>query len=173
MIVALGLPLKVAIIILDCILSMLLSDFTALGPISMPTPPTVALVEFFHADTVASVHPFPVSWYLISLLWVYLCSCMHIMSVLCSTADAVSSGSLPILFKVQTLNVAMCIVCLHFSSFCCLSSVADFSNTEARAPTSAGRAPPFFYPREERCGLCMWFECGSWLYFDGCFYSHL
>ena len=39
-----------------------------------------------------------------------------------------------------------------------LSSVADFSNTEARAPTSAGRAP--ILPREERCGLCMCFECG-------------
>ena len=95
---------------------------------------------------------------------------MHIMSILCSTADAVSSGSCPILFKVLTLNVAICIVCLHFSSFCCLSSVADFSNTEARAPSSAGHAP-FFYPREERCGLCTWFDCGSWLSFDGCFYS--
>ena len=31
---------------------------------------------------------------------------------------------------------------MHFSSFCLSrSSVADFSNTEARAPTSAGRAP--------------------------------
>ena len=38
MIVALGLPLKVATIILGCIFSMLLSDFSALGPISMPTP---------------------------------------------------------------------------------------------------------------------------------------
>ena len=66
---------------------------------------------------------------------------MHIMSILCSTADAVSSGSCPILFKILTLNVAICIVCLHFSSFCCLSSVADFSNPEARVPTSAGRAP--------------------------------
>ena len=28
------------------------------------------------------------------------------MSILCSTADAVSSGSCPILFKVLTLNVA-------------------------------------------------------------------
>ena len=56
-------------------------------------------------------------------------------------ADAASSGSCPILFKVLTLNVAICIVCLHFSNFCCLSSVADFSNTEARAPTPAGRAP--------------------------------
>ena len=63
------------------------------------------------------------------------------MSILCSSADAISSGSCPILFKVLTLNVAICSVCLHFSSFDCLSFVADFSNTEARAPTSAGRAP--------------------------------
>ena len=54
---------------------------------------------------------------------------MHIMSILCSSADAISSGS------CLTLNVAICSVCLHFSSFDCLSSVADFSNTEA------GRAP--------------------------------
>ena len=141
MIVALGLPLNVAAIILGGILSMLLSVFNALGPISIPTPPTVALTEFFHADTGASVHPLPVSWYLISSVCVYLCSCMHIMSILCSTADAVSSGSWPVLFKVLTLNVAICIVCLHFSSFYCLGSVADFSNTETRAPTSAGRAP--------------------------------
>ena len=45
---------------------MLLSDFNALNPISMPTPPTVALIEFFHTDTLASVHPLPVSWYFIS-----------------------------------------------------------------------------------------------------------
>ena len=76
------------------------------------------------------------------------------MSILCS-ADAVSSGSWPILFRVLTLNVAICIVCLHFSSFS-LSSVANFPNTEARAPTSAGRAP--FLPRAKNdavyvCGL--------------------
>ena len=117
MIVALGLPLNVAAIILGCILSMLLSVFNALGPISIPTPPTVALTEFFHADTVASVLPLPISWYLVSSVWVYRCSCMQIMSILCSTADAVSSGSWPILFRVLTLNVAICIVCLHFSSF--------------------------------------------------------
>ena len=105
----------------------------SLGPISNPTPPTAALTEFFHADTVASDQPLPVSWYLISSVCVYLCSCMHIMSILCSSADAISSGSCPILFKVLTLNVAICSVCLHFSSFDCLSSVADFSNTEARA----------------------------------------
>ena len=33
---------------------------------------------------------------------------MHIMSILCSSADAISSGSCPILFKVLTLNVAIC-----------------------------------------------------------------
>ena len=123
---------------------MLFSVFNALGPRSIPTPPPDALTEFFHADTVTSIHPFPVSWYLISSVCVYRCSCMQIISILCSTADAVSSDSWPILFRVLTLNVAICIVCLHFSSFClCLSSVADFSNTEARAPTSAGRAPFF------------------------------
>ena len=116
MIVALGLLLNVAAIIRGCILLMLLSVFNALGPINIPTPPTVALIEFFHADIVTSVHPLPASWYLISSVCVCLCSCMQIMSTLCSTADAVSSGSWPIQFKVQTLNVATCIVCLHFSS---------------------------------------------------------
>ena len=61
MIVALGLPLNVAVNILSCILSMLLSVFNALGHIRISTPPTVALTEFFHVDTVASVHPLPVS----------------------------------------------------------------------------------------------------------------
>ena len=106
-----SLPLNVAAIILGCILSMLLSVFNALGPMSIPTPPTVALTEFFHADTVTSIHPLPVSWYLISSVWVYRFSCMQIMSILCSTADAVSSGCWPILFRVLTLNVAICIVC--------------------------------------------------------------
>ena len=178
MIVALGLPLKVATIILGCILSSLSSDFKALGPISIPTPPTVALTEFFRIDTVASVHPLPVSRYLISLLCVYPCSLMHIMSMLCSTADAVSSGSCPILFTVLTFmcryvsayfqlvkstinttpNVAICIFCLHFINFCCLSSIVDFSNTEARAPNSAGRAP-FLHARR-----MMWFIHVVWVW---------
>ena len=93
MIVTLGLPLNVAGINLGCILSMLLSVFNALDPISIPNRPTVALTEFFHAYTVASVDPLPVPWYLISSVCVYLCSYMHIMSIVCSTADAVSSGS--------------------------------------------------------------------------------
>ena len=156
MIVALGLPLNVAAIILGCIHSMLFSDFNALGPISIPTPPIVALIEFFHADTVASVHPLPASWYLIYSVCVNLCSCMHILSILCSTADAVSSSRWPILFKVLTLNVAICIVCLHFSSFYCLSSAADFLNTEARAATLAGRAPLLPVRRTMRFLYVVW-----------------
>ena len=116
---------------------MLFSDFRAHGPISILTPPITALTEFFHAVAVASIHPLPVSWYLISSLWLYRYFCMHIMSMLWSIADAVSSGSCPILFKVLTLNVTICIVHLHFSNFY-LSSVADFLNTEA------SRTCPFF-----------------------------
>ena len=68
--------------------------------------------------------------------------------------DAISSGRCPILFKVLTLNIAISSVCLHFS-FCRLSSVADFSNTEARAPISAGRAP--FFTRAKSDAVCV---CG-------------
>ena len=143
MIVALGLPLKVAAIILGCIFSTLLSVFNALGPTSNPTPPTAALTEFFHADTVTSDQPLPDSWYLISLVCVHLCSCMHIMSILCSSADAISSGSCPILLKVLTLNVAICSVCLHFSSFDCLSSVAVFFEHWGQG-SNLSRTRPFF-----------------------------
>ena len=80
---------------------------------------------------------------------------MHIMYILCSTADAIISGSCSVLFKVLTLNVAICSVCLHFSSFCRLRSVADFSNTEARAPNSAGRTP--FFTRAKSDAVCV---CG-------------
>ena len=69
---------------------------------------------------------------------------MHIMSMLWSITEAVSSGSWPILFKVLTLNVGISIVFLHFSIFCfSLSNVADVLNTRARDPTLAERAPFF------------------------------
>ena len=61
-------------------------------------------------------------------------------------ADAVNASSFPILFKVLMLNVAICIVCLHFSNFCCLSSEADFLNTEARGLQHQQDAA-FFYLR--------------------------
>ena len=150
---------------------MLLSVFNALGPISNHTPPTVALTEFFHANTVGTVHPLTVSWYLICSLFVYPCSSMHIMSILCSLADAISSGSWPILFKVLTLKVAICILYLRFSSFWCLSSVADFSNNEARAPTSAGFSPFLPARRAMRFVYVVW----VWVMviFRWLFYSHL
>ena len=94
---------------------MLCRDFKARNPISIRKPPVDALREFSHA--VATVHPLPISLCLfLSSLWVYLCSCMHIMSMLWSIADALSSGSCPILFQVLTLNDAICIVRLLFSN---------------------------------------------------------
>ena len=103
-----------------------------------------------------------------------ICVLVHILC-LCydSMADAVSSGRWPILFKVLTLNVAICIVLLHFSNFCfSLSSIADFSNTGTRALTLDGRA--LFLParRAMQFGqvVCVWIMVISrWL----CFYSHL
>ena len=136
---------------------MLLSVFNALGPISIPTPPTLHWQSFSMSIQWLVSIDFPISWYLISSVWVYRFSCMQIMSILCSTADAVSSGSWPILFRVLTINIAICIVCIHFSSFC-LSSVAAFSNTEVRARTSAGRSP--FLPSRRAMRfmyvVCVW-----------------
>ena len=74
---------------------------------------------------------------IINILAICVCVLECILCLLWSTADAVSSGSCPILFKVLMLNVAICIVRLHFNHFS-LSSVADFSNTEARVSISAG-----------------------------------
>ena len=154
MIVSLGLPLKVATIILGWIFSMLFTDFRACGPISIATPPIVTMTEFFHTDAVACVYPLPLSWYLISSLCVYICPLMHIMSILWSMADAVNPGSCPFLYKFLTLNVVIYIVCLHFGIFCYLSSVADFSNTKARAPVSAGRAPFFTRAKSDVVYVC-------------------
>ena len=61
MIVVLGLPLKVAAIILGCIFSRLFRDFKARGPINIPTPCIVVLKEFFLANAGAGVYPLPVS----------------------------------------------------------------------------------------------------------------
>ena len=175
MFVALGLTLNATTIILGCILLMRISDFRSRGPISLPTPSIVALPELFQADADAdtNVHLLPLSWYLIYSLWMYLCSCMHIMSILWSITEAVCSGSWPILLKVLTLNVTICIVRLHFSNFCfSFSTVAEFSNTWSRAPTSAGRTP--FLPAGSviRSGQVVWvwvMVIFQWL----CFYSHL
>ena len=68
MIVVLGVPLKVATIIVGFIFSVIFSDFRARGPISIPSSPIVTLTKFFHADAVANAHKLPVLWCLISSL---------------------------------------------------------------------------------------------------------
>ena len=82
MIVVLGLLLNVATIILSCIFSMLISDFRARGPISIPTHPFAALTEIFHADPETNIHPLTALWYFISSLSRYLYFCSDIMSTL-------------------------------------------------------------------------------------------
>ena len=161
-----------ATIILGCIFSMLFSDFKTCGLISIIKPSIVALTEFFHAVTETNVYPLPIPWYLISLLWMYLCSSMHIMFILWSIAETLSSGNCPILFKILTLNVAICIVRLHFSNFCFnLSSVADYLNTGVRAPTSVGCVPFLPARRAMRFGQMVW----MWVMviFRLQFFSHL
>ena len=112
---------------------------------------------FFHADAETNIQPLPVSWYFISSLWRYLWSCMHIMSMLWSITETVSSGSWPSLFKVLALNTAICIMLLHFSNFCfSLGSVVHCSNTGARTPTPAGSATFLLARRAMRFGLVVW-----------------
>ena len=62
------------------------------------------------------------------------------MFILCSAADNVSSDNWFIVFKVVTLNADMLAMFLHLSKLG-LGSVADFSNTGTRAPTSAEHTP--------------------------------
>ena len=63
---------------------------------------------------------------------------MHIMSILCTVVDAVSLANIFTVLKVLMLNVTMLTMLLHLSNFALgLGSVTDFSNTRARAQTSA------------------------------------
>ena len=57
---------------------------------------------------------------------------MHMMSILCSAVDAVSSGSRFIVFK--SLNIKYYYVDNAFASKFSLRFIADFFNTGARAP---------------------------------------
>ena len=149
MIVLQGLQLNVATIILGCIFSILISDFRACGPISISTPSIEALTEFFDVDTETNVHLLLVSWYCISLLWKYLCSCMHIMPMLWSIAETISSSSWPILFKILTLNVTICIALLNLGIFC-------FSLS-----SNQGRSRSFFNLRKGWWSLDIRFEYES------------
>ena len=65
-------------------------------------------------------------------------SAVDMMSILCLTTDAVSSGICFTEFKLLPLNVSMLTMFLHLSNFTLgLIFLADFSNTETRTPTSA------------------------------------
>ena len=67
-------------------------------------------------------------------------------------------------FKFLTLNVVIRIVLLHLSNFC-PSSVADFSNTGARAPTLAESIA--FLPMQRMMRLWVWvMVIFQWLYFN-------
>ena len=151
--------IKVPTIILDCIFSMLFSEYRACGPISIPTPPIVALKEFFpwrHWDKRPSIASI-----VIFNIFAMNISGTHIMPMIIYVAGAVSLGSWLILFKVSTLNVTICIMRLHFTNFFSLSSVAYFFfSPGAKVSTCTGCA--LFCPCEERCGLDKWFECESW-----------
>ena len=96
----------------------------------------------------------PVSWYLISSLCVYICSWLHIMSMLCSTANAVNSSSFPILFKVLTMNVAICIVCLHFSIFLLFELCSWFFEHWGQASNLTRRRPFFTRAKSDAVFTC-------------------
>ena len=73
------------------------------------------------------------------------------VSILCSATDNVCSSNWFTMFKVLTLSITMLTMSLYLNNFCLgLGSVADFLNTEARAPTSIECTPCL--PCEERCG---------------------
>ena len=74
---------------------------------------------------------------------------MHMMSIFCLAAHTVSSGSWFIVFNALTWKVAMLTMLLHQSKLG-LSSVADFSNSRARALTSVEHTLCFC---KELCGL--------------------
>ena len=165
----LGLPLNVATTILSCIFSIQLSGFRTHRQRSIPIPMT-ALTVFFHTDAEVNVHALPESWYFIfASLWWCLCPCTHIISILCSATDVVSSGYWSILLKVPMLSVAICPMLLHLSNFYLFEFCSWFSfNPEAWNPTSAGRTPFSLTQRVMRFGRIGWMRVMvtfRWLFF--------
>ena len=93
------------------------------------------------------------------------------MPILFSATDAVSCSSWPILYKVLMLSVTMSTVHFgqsHFSWVLGLSSIADFSNTGVRAPTSAEHTHSFSPWMAKWFGYMVWIKVMVifwWLYF--------
>ena len=108
-----------------------LSDFRPRGPISTATFPSTQM-------------PIQMSIFCLYCGILYLryegnpCSCTHTISILSSITDAISSGSWLILFKILTLNVAICIMHLNLSNFG-FCSVADFLITGRTHPALPAR----------------------------------
>ena len=95
---------------------------------------------------------------------------MHMMSILCSVADALSPGNLFTLSKVLKLNVTLWTVFLHLSNFDLgLSSVADLSNPEVWAPTAAEHAFCLSARSTMRLGHMLWIRVI--VTFVGCFFN--
>ena len=124
------LPLNVARIILGWIFTMIFvrtekHSYTSYGDMD----------EVFHADAKKNVHLFVISWYFNSIsLWQYLYSCTHIMSIIFSAVDSVSSVSLFIVYEVLKLNIAMltmplCLCNFGFVFALGLGSVSNISKT--------------------------------------------
>ena len=86
----------------------------------------------------------------------YCSSSMHMLSILCSAADTVSSVNWFTVFKVLMLNATM-LMFLYLSNFgLSLSSVADFSNIGARVLTSAECTPCLPTQRAMQFGHTVW-----------------
>ena len=173
MIIALGLLLKVATIILDCILSLIFGNFRACGSIRVPTPPIVALTEFFpciYRDKCQPIAGIVISNIFSMNVSVFLYAYYVYVMIYCRSCQL---GSWPILFTVLTLNFGISIVRLHFSNFCfSLSSGRILPNTGARAPTLVGRAPFLSARKAMLYGqviIVRVMVIFRWL----CFYSHL
>ena len=145
---------------------MLFSVFNVLGPISNPTPPTAALSFSMRIQWRATIHcQFRDIWYL-------RCACICVLvCILCHS------------YVLRPMWLALVVVLFYlrflrqmwlFVVFACILVVLIVWALQLIFRTLRPGLQPqqdasLFYPREERCGLCMWFECGSWLSFDGCF----
>ena len=63
----------------------------AQGLRNIPAPPIIALMDFYYGDAETNAHSLPVPWFFISSsLWLYLCKCMYILSILCLVEDSVN-----------------------------------------------------------------------------------
>ena len=88
-----------------------------------------------------------------------MCICvLKCILCLCYALRPMHSAPVVVLFYLRFLYWMSLFVLFVFifCNFCSLSSVADFSNTEARAPTSAGRVPFLLARSAMQFGHVVW-----------------